>query len=969
MKIFLYLTISALCIPLFIHAQSPHYRQYTVNDGLPSATVYFMIQDTRGYMWFATENGLARFDGKSFKTFTRNDGLVDNLILRLYEDNIGRIWITSFTGKICYYLNGKIYNPENDSLLSHLPPLKYTLTTPVEGKNGIVYFGGSGNFFAISGRKIYYYPEGKPISPGDSFSEYPELSDYYPIRIDSNSEKLYRNGTDYYVYTRKDYYYTDQGFRNLLKKSSLPELNAIQYQEKIKDDLWFTSSDNGIFKIFGSGPNKFNVKQYLKGIVVNDIFMDNENNMWFSTTGKGVFLLPANSKNALNITKSDGLPQENICALFRDKDHSIWAGAINNSLYRLHNHVITKYNAIHTKRLINYCYDVIGDNNGNIYYCNTENLLLFRKDNPDHLGKIIGPPGSDPFSFSFSNEGNYKALSLSKKGILLATTAHGLYIYDHLNAAGPKTQATYIPDSERKRVLTAFISGTGKIWAARSDGLYRVEENRWIPINKKDKVLSEPISRIAELDDGNLLVTTRSKGIVLFDGHNVLQVISEKNGLASDICNRIFIDHNNIWVATARGVSQFIYKNMQLKFVRNYTTSDGLLSNEINDIAADNDTIYVATADGLTILPEIKPIRTNPPPVYINTAMYGPADISGANDTVLKYAHHYIKFNFIGITYQQPLKIIYKYRLIGSDDDWQTNSNGSVDYPALGPGNYIFEAMAKKTDSDWSLPARFHFVIKAPFWMQTWFYFLIYGLLLAGLGFAVYFVSRIKRKQNEKKLILQNRMVQLEQQALSALMNPHFIFNALNSIQQYLHKNDALSANKYLSLFAKLTRKNMEAVVKNSVSLEEELERLELYLNFEKLRFGNKLQYEINIPPDLETDEILIPPMVLQPFVENAIWHGIMPLKEGGDVLITASKINDKQYKIEIKDTGIGIETSRELKNSQGLKHNSKGMQLTIERLELWTKGLNTQFDLIITQGNSESGANPGTVVTIILPL
>ena len=161
----------------------------------------------------------------------------------------------------------------------------------------------------------------------------------------------------------------------------------------------------------------------------------------------------------------------------------------------------------------------------------------------------------------------------------------------------------------------------------------------------------------------------------------------------------------------------------------------------------------------------------------------------------------------------------------------------------------------------------------------------------------------------------------------------------------------------------------MEAVVKNSISIEEELERLELYLNLEKLRFGDKLQYHIDIPADLETDEIAIPPMVLQPFVENAIWHGIMPLSEGGQIFISAKKINHSQCLIEIRDTGMGIDASRELKKSQGLTHNSKGMQLTIERLELWAKGLNVLIDLKIIQGEPVDGGHPGTVIRLILPV
>jgi len=917
-------------------------------------------------MWFATENGIARFDGKTFKTFTRNDGLTDNLVLRLLEDQRGRIWIASFTGKLCYYLNGKIHNPGNDPLLARMPDLNVPPAIPVEDKNGIVYFGREGSFFVVNGNKIYSSTKGKPNMLYDSSLKFPGAPDYYPVRVNANSLRMRKDGYDYYSYIQKGYYRPDAGFGAVLKKASLPFMNIIQYQKKIKDDLWFTSSDNGAFQISSFGHERINVKQYLEGIVVNDIFLDNENNLWFSTTGKGVYLLPGNSKNALNITKSKELPQENISSLYIDKEHIIWIGGLNNYLYRLQNNTIHTYYSTHDKEILNYCYDVVGDSNQDIYFANNENLFLFKKDDPNHIPIILNQRNKNHFPYS---DGNYKGLSISEKCDVLATVPFKLLLYEQGTALGKKNIMRTIPAPNTKRILTSFITKSGKIWAANSEGLYKVEGNKWIKYYSEDKILQEPISRIAELNDGNLLITTRSKGVILFDGKTVKQVFSEKEGLASDICRRIFIKDNHVWVSAAKGITELLYQNGYLKFIRNYTTNDGLMSNEINDVLVNNDTLYIATANGLTILQEIKAIKTPPPPVYINAVQYGPFDISGSNDTILKYAHDYVKFSFIGITYQQPQKIVYKYRLLGSSDIWQTTSYGSVDYPSLAPGDYFFEVMAKKTDSDWSLPKKIHLLIKAPFWMETWFYFLIYGILLLGLGFAVYFASRMKRKQNEKKFALQTRMVQLEHQALSALMNPHFIFNALNSIQQFLHQNDALAANRYLSLFARLTRKNMEAIVKNNVSLEEELERLELYLNFEKLRFGDKLTYQININPDLETDEILIPPMVLQPFVENAIWHGIMPLEQGGNVYIDVDKINATQCKIEIKDNGIGIDVSRERKNSQGFLHNSKGMQLTIERLELWARGLNTQFELKVTQNDHEVGTHPGTVVKLILPV
>jgi len=959
---YLLIIISFLGITSHSLAQTGQLRQYTVNDGLPSAIVYNILQDRAGYMWFATENGLAKFDGKNFKTYTRNDGLTDNLILRLFEDRIGRIWITSFTGKLCYYLNGKIHNPTNDTILAQMPTLSISVAFPAEDKNGVVYFGNQKSFFALKGNRLYYSKVFNSISHPGNDLVYPYTPDYLPFNINSDSQPL--KELSHFPFVRKNYYHSGPWLINRLKQANLPVINTIQYQKLIKNDLWFTSSDNGAFQVSDINSGKATVKQYLPGLVINDVYCDNENNLWFSTTGKGLYFLGGNAKNAIQKLKSAELPQENINALYRAKNHIIWVGAINNYLYRIKDHKIHLYYSNSGKDLINYCYGVVGDDNGNIYFANNENLTSFNQHGKEN---ILQPSVLSPYPYN--RFGNYKSLSVSRDGNVLTNNPFKLLIFEPNTAIGKNHLMRIMPAPNNKRILTSFITSDGKIWAANSEGLYSLIGGKWIPNYPGNDILKEPISKIAELNDGNLIITTRSKGVALFDGHSVKQQLTENEGIASDICNRVFTDGKNIWVATARGVSHIVYENGKLKFIRNYTTNDGLLSNEINDVVSDNDTLYIATAEGLTILPEIKISYTPSPSVYISSIQYGSTLLSSDHDTILKYENNYVKFNFIGITYQQPKNVLYKYRLQGASLNWELNSSGAVDYPSLAPGDYIFEVMAKKADSDWSRPTRFHFIIKAPFWMQGWFYFLLYTLLFIALGIIFYVFSRLKRRENEKKFAIQKRMAQLEQQALGALMNPHFIFNALNSIQQYLHQNDTLAANKYLSLFAKLTRQNMEAIVKNNVSLEEELERLELYLKFEKLRFGDKLKYHLEIPQDLETDEIDIPPMVLQPFVENAIWHGLMPLDEGGIIFISATKLSPTQYKIEIKDTGIGIENSRELKKSQGLNHKSKGMQLTIERLELWAKGLNTKVKLEIGQGTSKNSKNPGTLVSIILPL
>jgi hypothetical protein len=149
-------------------------------------------------------------------------------------------------------------------------------------------------------------------------------------------------------------------------------------------------------------------------------------------------------------------------------------------------------------------------------------------------------------------------------------------------------------------------------------------------------------------------------------------------------------------VATAKGISQLFYLNKKLTFGRNYTTDDGLLSNEINDVITLNDTIYVASAEGISLILNQKTENTNPPPIYITRVQYGDINILNSVDRIFNYNQTYLKFNFVAITFQQPEKVTYNYRLNNGDNTWKTNTSGSVDYPALLPGKYTFEIKAKK---------------------------------------------------------------------------------------------------------------------------------------------------------------------------------------------------------------------------------------------------------------------------------
>ena len=261
------------------------------------------------------------------------------------------------------------------------------------------------------------------------------------------------------------------------------------------------------------------------------------------------------------------------------------------------------------------------------------------------------------------------------------------------------------------------------------------------------------------------------------------------------------------------------------------------------------------------------------------------------------------------------------------------------------------------------------FTITPPFWLRWWF-FALCAAILAGILLGVMRYRKIRRQRAEKthNLILRSRMLQFEQQALNANMNRHFIFNALNSIQYSINRQDRTMANKYLTSFAKLIRKNLDASQNDTTTLAEELSRLELYLVLEHMRFKDKFQYSVSIAPEVDTHAVKIPAMMLQPYVENSIWHGILPMARPGRVEITVDRTAEGRTRIRITDDGIGIDHSVGSKNGTERDHISRGIEITKGRADILRK-LNLA-DIRI-QGPEQLGGkhgSAGTQVVIELP-
>ncbi|MCK9638710.1 MAG: histidine kinase, partial [Prolixibacteraceae bacterium] len=306
---------------------------------------------------------------------------------------------------------------------------------------------------------------------------------------------------------------------------------------------------------------------------------------------------------------------------------------------------------------------------------------------------------------------------------------------------------------------------------------------------------------------------------------------------------------------------------------------------------------------------------------------------------------------------------IYSYKLEGSDSDWTLVKGSNVVLQNLPKGNYSFMLRARKPASAWSEPIKFGIEVRATIWQHPLFYFIVI-LFITGIAFLLV----LRRKNLElRRRQMEHQMILLEQKSLQAMMNPHFIFNSLGSIQNYLLHNKANEAGIYLSQFARLIRQNLNAIDTSTVDLEEEVDRLRNYLDLEILRMGNKFTYSIEIDEAVESDDVLIPSMIIQPFVENSIWHGIANIEGNGFIGIKFQLKDEKSLKIIVEDSGIGIQNAEKYV-SQSDKHLHLGMTITRKRLELLSQKYGVETSVNYRE-RSPGMQNPGTVVEITVPL
>lgn len=944
-------------------------RHYTVADGLPSSEVYHVFQDSKGFIWFATDMGVARFDGYEYVVYDVTNGLLDNTIFEIFEDPMGRLWFVSMSGKLCYYIDGRIeqyrFNDridsefENDKIIEKSTFYVDSVGTVSFATRGskIIKIDNDGELNIIreeeeaSNRSWQFiHPQWRPPIPQAIYSEKPNMyivskllqDSIIVLPIQKNISRSYiRCCKSGYVVTICDviYYITFSG--EIIK---FPMTNQIIYLTAVSDGVFWVGMESG-------GAMKFRIKEsslikestLLVPNSVTSIFEDNENGVWFSCRTNGVFYLGPPYTRTSRIFDEISMP---VSGFTQGKDSVIFVSIDNECYYVIQNDSIQKKclaEPIH-ELVLRFFYDKVCDN---LYLGTQRNISVkdgtgYKKIGNDYL-----------FALSFLQDSVTESVWIgSTRGLLNFHNDSLLYFSvsaGHLNA--------------RIEALS-FGKSHDYFWVGTSENLLK-----FYPTSKTYDTIQygKFNQKITDLlfEDNRLFIGTKEGGLFILDKDTIFQYQSKELDIGKRI-HKLYLYKNELWISSNRGLFVLaLDEDKNLSHLRKISLTNDLIRGEVYDIIEyQNHLLFATNAGVLEYFPQ--PLGQITPPLYITGVNINLHDVEISQHYLLSRNENNIKFKFSALSFIIPHQQKYFYRLTGIDDQWQSTKNTEVVYHNLPPGNFTFEVKYNSDSDPNNLAiASLSLHIKKPFWKTIWF-ILIVVTVIGGVVLASFYqkIAHVKIEAARREEILDAR-----QKALINQINPHFIFNSLNSIQLYILDNDVVKSSMYLSKFARLIRSALDKSQLNKVTLYEELELNQLYMEMEKLRFKEKLSYEFinNLP--INTGKILLPPFLIQPLLENAIWHGIMTKTDEQGKIIIELNSNEDSLIITIIDNGIGRKAAKEQREKRNLSHKPIGMSISRRRLLLLSQQFEKKYMVYYTDIYKGDGTIAGTKVTLIVPL
>ncbi|PBQ33036.1 hypothetical protein CNR22_15040 [Sphingobacteriaceae bacterium] len=970
----------ALC-PGSAQAQELYFQSMAAKLNLPSDECYHVIQDKKGYIWIATENGLCRYNGNSIRIYNGKNGLPEKRVYFIEEEQGGDILLATSDGRIAHIVNDSIQD---------FPFLKaFTNFRKVKRDANVIY-----NMVRLNDQTL--------IVSDYSFSYRVTASGSISLAEDSEStrrpgyEKIdLRNSKPFVVKHRQKETSTveQKGIQNVdfvLRDTVINLKYALQNGDLDGERVLICENENYFFISKGSKLFRLNKQDYKLSVSTfpNAILhlSHQSGGLWLGLRKSGLRYYPTAS-NLENFQK--GLDGYSVSSVWADREGAVWCTTLEKNVFYCNTTAVTYYSNIKELSTRTSLMEGVGDSM--IASTKFDELLVFYKNKLSKISGYNSRSGelTDVLKFKdhwyICSKGCFLVKHKSMSGFKMVTHANQkntgtplqldsfagkLYAISNnfvFKVLGLKQGPYQINLESRAKSLLCY--NDEYIYVGCANGLYKIRLSD--KKSMKVKGLSSEITKLERAFSGAILVGTREEGLLLLS-NDTLKNICQSAISAPCIIFEVEQDKDGfVWVATNSGLARLNKTESGNCNGIVYNTSHGILSNTLYDLAITHDLIYASTRDGVFSIPKHADLSNKvAPAIYINSLkVNGEGCDFSKRELQFPHEKNRIEIDFDLLTFRiNENSETLVYQLKGAGDSLKKTRNHLLSFENLAPASYELVVYALNNDGVRSLiPVIVRFTISPPFWKTSWFALAILffmGLLIVLIVKKVVKEIRVKEKENTRinKLIAESQL-----SALQAQMNPHFIFNAINSIQNYILKQDEQKAFEYLGKFSKLIRMVLNHSRQASVNLSQELELLKLYVELEQLRFKDAFTFSIVIARDLDLEEIEIPTMLIQPYVENAVWHGLMGLfgLRKGHLFLDFS-FKDNLLRILIEDNGVGQEQAARYKTTR--TKTSLGMQLTGERLKKLNelrgvKGMKVQ----ITDLKDDKGEALGTRVELFL--
>ncbi|MGK0366870.1 MAG: hypothetical protein ACI85O_003948, partial [Saprospiraceae bacterium] len=858
LKAILFLGFFCIC-----KAQQPSYF-LVGQEQFAGVDIYSIIQDSDANIWIASEDGLFKYDGYTFTPYS-NVAMKTKDIFALKLDNEGSVFCSNLYGQIFkvendsmhlfYELSGHrlsdviVYEFDNLNQLVYCTDgyylidkdkkqhriLKYEGNCPVvsKGKNGEVLI------MDLESDEIKFFKNNKLTSRDISLPKSLEINWYSSLLpfISNNTLTLLEKRSPI------SYIRTDKHWERLkLNNPIINRINCRRYTEK-GGRFWLADESKGLYAFDVNGQQLYGDNILFPNYGISGMLEDREGSIWFATLGKGLIVVP--NKDFIDFTNHPSLINDDIKTITVDQNNDIYFAGLKRNVYKLsHN----KLKLFYKTNLISYHIKYLKNHNSLYVQMATINMKS---------GEVI------------TREMNsVKDICQYSDNSFLSATNQGV---DHISFGEI--------EGEDLVKINQFISHAqtgGRIWCIEYDSqndkfwyqsvagirIYKDGESHQISIQGKPLLAND-----LEIFRNHMWIAT-DMGLYQYKDEQLIQIHSTDNGLLSNQISKIKARNGKLYIATKLGIQKY---DLMTNTYQSFKKEDGLLSNQIEDFEVVGNDIWIVQATGVQKVQIEKIGKSRVAPIInFKSILVNEDDIKKSYGKKLSYDQNEIEFEFVGKYYQNKDALHYEYQLDGQDTSWKhtSYSENKLNFLSLSPGKYTFNvrAVAKSIPSE---TISYSFTIQSPFW-KTWWFIMFSFIAILSVGLAIF---RYRIQNVKKRLDLEQQLKLSEITALKAQMNPHFVFNCLNSIQALVLQKDVNVAYDYISKFAKLVRSVVHQSGEDMIDFEEEIQTLSIYLDLEKLRFKNDFEYSLDANG---LSDIEIPPMLIQPFIENALKHGLL---------------------------------------------------------------------------------------------